>query len=730
MNEDPKTNWQLLAGDGSSSPIPPDKFTSLKAELEQLCTDAGSSVNDRRQMADDTRYCRWPGQSPDGRKHEENLDGAKAFPFEGASDARVRLGDEITQEQVIVIMAAIVRMQVGVKGTEASDMELAAEVNTLWQWIQHNQLGAEWFVEMSKVIQYRQGDSPAVGILQVNWHEEKALQEVTTSSDDISQRAVAAAQAQNLPITPQDGTDLQDLLSNPGRLDELAQLIQALWPEMPAPTADRVAKEVALEGESKFAYPYSCENRLRVKARRMFHDIFVPENTHDLQRARVIFVREWFTETELREREAAGDFAVGFVDQVLEHEGESGWKEFYHQSISGDYSSSPLQREWDKARHRGQYELFTAFFRASNKLGIPGIYTVQFHAEVETPGTDMALYESPRCRYPFFAIPREILDDSLWNSRSIPELTMTDQQSLKQLHDSFMDHVQLVTIPPIAVPASRPKMALVFRPLGQIKEQRPGEIHPIVLGQYPVANDKVQDAIERRVARYFGRMAATNMPDWTRLYQQFLVDSCFVVIAEIVRYSLELAWEYLPDDTLARVLGHQIDREKDQMDYDVQSSFEAGMLNLEYLKEVGQMISSYVLAWDTMSTVQRDRLVRWFLSSLSPTLAQELLVPAATAQQTEIDDEQKNFTLISAGIEPPMIDAGQNFGLRLQTLLTIGQKNPEAFSKLTPVSRQILEARLKHLQGMVQQQQNAQIGRQQARPALEPPPAAAAAGAT
>jgi hypothetical protein len=724
MNDENKTKWQLTRGDGNSRPMPADKFTALKEEFEQMATDAGKSCNDRRELAEDTLYCRWAGQSPDGRKHAEALDGEKPFPFEGASDARVRTADGIGQEQVIVLMASLMRMQLGVKGTEATDMELAADVNVLWRWLEKNQLGAEWFVENTKLAQYRQNDSPAVGIMQVWWDEQKALKPVDITPELVVETALKDAAARGAQVTPEQAADLQDMLVNVARTDELAGLLLSLWPELPEASAKTAAGELQEAGTTTIAYPYTCENRLRVKARRLFDDIFVPENTSDLQRARVIFVREWFTEPELREKDAKGEFKAGFLEAVLKHEGASGWKHFAHMTVAGDYSEATVERTWDKESQRGQYEIITAFFRASNKLGIPGIYTVVYHHEVEDPGSDMELFNSPKGRYPFFANPREIRTDKLWETRGLSELSATEQAALKQLHDSFMDHVQLVTIPPVEVPANRPKMALVWQPLSQIKTMRSGEIRPIVLGQYPVANDKVTMNIDARLARYFGLMTASNTPDWVRLYQNFLTDSYFVHIAEVVRYGLALAWEYLPDETLARVLGHQIPHDQDQMEYDVQIAFEAGMLNLDFLKTVGEMISSYVLQWDTQSTVQRDKLVRWFFSALSPTLAQELLVPAEQANQREVEDEQKCFTMIAAGIEPPMVTQGQNYQLRLQTEMQIGKSNPEAWDKLTPKSHEILEARLKFLEQQVTQQQNAQIGRTGVRPALAPASAA------
>lgn len=729
MSDDKQSKWQLVRGDGSSRPIPAEKFTALQDEFEQMAKDAGKSVNDRRELAEDTRYCRWSGQSPDGRKHAEALDGEKPFPFEGASDARVRTADGIGQEQVIVLMASLLRMNLGVKGTEATDMELAADVNVLWRWLEKNQLGAEWFVENTKLAQYRQNDSPAVGIMQVWWDEQQALKPLTITPEQVVEEAMKAAAASGVQLAAEDAMDLQDMLANVARAAELAGLLRSLWPELAEDSAKRAAAELQADGETTVAYPYTCENRLRVKARRLFEDIFVPGNTPtDLQRARCIFVREWFSEPELREKDAKGEFKSGFLEEVLKHEGETVWKHYSHMTIAGDYSESQVEREWNTEDHRGQYEIITAFFRASNKIGIPGIYTVTYNSNVENPGSDMELFDSPKGRYPFFANPREILTDKLWDTRGLAELSSTEQSALKQLHDSFMDHVQLTTLPTFEVPANRPKMALVFQPLGQIKTMRSGEIRPIAMGQYPIANDKVTANIEARVARYFGSMVGTNTPDWVRLYQNFLTDSFFTHLAEVVRYSLALAWEYLPDETLARVLGHQVSSDGEPMEYDVQITFEAGMLNLEFLKTVGEMISQYVLTWDTQGTIQRDKLVRWFFSALSPTLAQELTVPVEQANQREVEDEQKCFTMIAAGIEPPMIPQGQNFKLRLDTEMNIGKSNPEAWDKLTPKSREILEARLKFLEQQVTQQENAQIGRTGSRPALAPEPAAAAIG--
>jgi hypothetical protein len=254
MKDDTETKWQLLSGDGSSQPMPEDKFNALKTEFDQMAKDAGKSVNDRRELAEDTRFCRWEGQSPDGRKHAEAMGDMKPFPFEGASDARVRTADGIGQEQVIVLISSLMRMQLGVMGTEARDMELAADVNVLWRWLEKNQLGSEWFIECTKMAQYRQNDSPGVGILQVWWDEQKALKELKITPQLVVETAIQVATAKGAQVQPDEAADLQDIINNVARAEEFAGLLISLWPDLPRDTAKRAAAEIQETGETSVAY--------------------------------------------------------------------------------------------------------------------------------------------------------------------------------------------------------------------------------------------------------------------------------------------------------------------------------------------------------------------------------------------------------------------------------------------------------------------------------------------
>jgi hypothetical protein len=712
-----------VKGDGGTIVCAPARLTWLKDEFRHITTHAGWSVNDRRWLAEDTRYCRWPGQSPDGRKHSDANAGKPAFPFEGASDVRMRTADEIINEQIILIMAAVMRMQLKFTSPDPAKAKLGDQMAVLWEWMKNNQLRREWFVELRKLAQFRQGDSPAVGFLQVYWHEDTAMINLTVSAEEALEQILKDSADQGDQVTSEIEANLKQVFSDRAHADLLAQIIGAHWPDLSPARAKAAAADMQKNGEATFPYPVAKPGRVALRARRLMKDIFVPENTEETERARVIYIAEWFTAPELRDKERKGDFQPGFVDEVLKHEGETAWRHWTYWNVNGDYSNRIVERSWDKERHRGQYQILTAYFKGSNKDGIVGIYSVGYHHAVEIPGTKMELFDCEHGKYPFPVFTREILTGRLWDTRGIAELSMTEQQALKTLHDSFIDHAQLSTVPPVKVPASRPKLALVIGPLKLIKEQRPNEISFMAPPAYPASNDKANERIEKRLNRFFGRMSPDNAPDWIRAYQQDLIDFFLLDLVEAIKIALQLNQQYMDDETLLRVLGPDglpiAKSVKDiQGQFDIEITFDAGMLSMDFIKIMADLVSNYALKWDSKGLIRRDELEQWFLGSLSPSLARRLLRPVKDADQSEVEAAQVDFGKIKDGIEPDRPTDGVDFQTRLDTILGIGQMNPEAFQTLAPNSRKILEDHVQYLQGQIMQQQNAVVGREMAKRTL------------
>src|SRR4029077_19291858 len=91
-----------------------------------------------------------------------------------------------------------------------------------------------------------------------------------------------------------------------------------------------------------------------------------------------------------------------------------------------------------------------------------------------------------------------------------------------------------------------------------------------------------------------------------------------------------------------------------------------------------------------------------------------------SATNAEIEDEQVQFSKLFSGTEPEMKQGGQNYGLRLQVLQTIMQRNPNVQARYSrdEIFKTMMDARMKHFQFQVQQRENAMIGRVGAAPGL------------
>lgn len=704
----------VIDGDGGDAVVEESDLAKFKGELTQITNDAAYSVNQRRFAAEEVRFNIWEGQTPDGKKHSEAMNGAAPFPFEGASDGRIRLADMIVNEKVLLLTAAALMSLPKVKGLELKKEGFAGRIQTLLKWVIDNQLAGEYYREITKLAQFQEADSPAGAVLGVFWLQENSLKMTKMNLQAIGQALVQHGMSQ------EDIAGLEAMLYDEARDNESVVFLTSLVPEITKKRAGIMVKKLRKSGEAEFPQKYLKENRPTLRALRLFDDVFFPSNTTDFQKQRCFFLREWLAEWELREREVSMEYSEEFILEVLKHEGQSGVPLYKRDPIQGDFA---VARQESKETFKGLYEVFTVFFKAVNDDAIPAVYTMPFHHAVDFAAKDREMLTYAHGKYPGVYFSREVLTQRLWDARGIPELVSTDQHALKLLHDAFNDNVQLTTVPPIKVPRRRSKMSVVIGPLKLIKEDRPGEIEYMEGPAFPVGNEKQQAEINRRVNEYFGRICETVMPQLAQLHQNGSTRWFLENLREALMMVIDLCQQYLTDEDLAKITGAdgmQVARgtEDIQGHYNLQLSFNASALNMDYLKVVMELIMKYILPVDTLSTIQRDKLVQWLLSSVDANLAQDVLIPVQAAQQKEVADEENNFTKISAGVEPEMVAEGQNFQLRLNVLTGIGQKNPEAVQKLSPMSKEIFVARMKYLQNQVQQQKNAQIGRQVGQPAL------------
>ncbi len=90
-------------------------------------------------------------------------------------------------------------------------------------------------------------------------------------------------------------------------------------------------------------------------------------------------------------------------------------------------------------------------------------------------------------------------------------------------------------------------------------------------------------------------------------------------------------------------------------------TFDPRFMDFNFLKGVAEMYQKVILPLGLRGQVKTDVILESVFMAFNPNMADRALIPVEEADQSEIEDEQKNWTLMTAGIEPPMQEVDRNF---------------------------------------------------------------------
>ena len=223
----------------------------------------------RLTTSDDQRMCRWEGQSDDGKKHEEYL-GFEPFPWEGASDVRIRLIDSTINQLVTLLITSWQRANIRVSGVEVNDAEQASAAQTLMEWVVKNKIRMELEREAELWAQYTLQFGWSV--VHVGWDRRMAKRKDTITTEDI---ANAAAQGNGLLQQA-----LQSLQTDPNSKLAIMLIQQALLCE--ASEARRICNDLFKDGKAEYEQPYISHNKPVVAALKPFDEVAFPPETVDI----------------------------------------------------------------------------------------------------------------------------------------------------------------------------------------------------------------------------------------------------------------------------------------------------------------------------------------------------------------------------------------------------------------------------------------------------------------
>jgi hypothetical protein len=664
--------------------------------------------------ADDVRYARWAGQTDDGKKHSwARPEGDPAFPFEGASDVRVRLVDRLIRDQKAMLMTSYNASTLKVGGTEVNDAMAASSATNLMRWLVETKLKAEVQREAELIADYMLTYGWCCA--QITWDRQIGIRRQTMTMDEL----YAVQQQEQAMGTGGQTQELIAAIQNPQKEDYAIELCKQVLPQMKQKDIRKFVVKMRDEGQGELEEIYIQKNLPRVTALKPFDEVCFPPETSDLQSARVIFRRQFMTEVELRSMQKNAGWDPEFIEAAVKTSGNH----FYF----NDPNLVPTTTMLNSNIQRGDnlIEVVWAYYRQLDENDIASIYYTVFSPHVGN-GTyaiqDMLNYAHGE--YPFVAIRFEMTRRQVTESRGIPEISKTEQDEVKAQHDAFRDRTALEIMPPVKV----------VKRVGALNRIAPGQVLPVSTkddytwmeppqGKAEYAISIIQQ-IETNLGNFYGFIVGETIdPNKVRMAQQLQVNNWLGFWTQVYKQLFSLCLQFMPEEEVTRITGAPLKQNMSDIhsQYDFNVRFDVRDTDPEFVMEKLKAIVETVVPLDSGGVIDRNKLVKLVIEAISPDAARELVIDQTTASQKLYKDVINDVGMMMLGNEALYVENDPAAESKMQYLQEILQKNPKAAQAAQGdrIFQILLENYSKNLQMSVEQQKNKTIGRIGVSPASE-----------
>jgi len=668
--------------------------SALTEELRRSATDYGTSA--RVDRVESVRFCRWPGQTEDGKKWNDANRNKPAFPWDGASDTRIPLADEVINGLVDLCSTSFWRSMLRVSPTNVSQLDQAVTAHNLMDWAMNARMYNDLTREVELLSQYL-WTYGWTGV-HVTWQQELGQKEQSLTMDQIMALAAQSPEGSVL-------ADMPNLIANPEADDQSAELLLTAFPNLKKRRALRAVRDLRTDGECSFPVPTMTTNKPMIAALSPYDELVFPPETTDIQSARVVFRRYYMTEAQLLNKVETDGWDEEWAQEAINTMGRfSDYSDFTY-SV-GLAENSILDRE-------NLIEVCYAYQKSVDSDGVPGVWYTVFSPQVGNKWGYFDLLDYAHGQYPFVVWRSELIHRQITESRGVPEVCATWQHEVKAQRDSIFDYTSLTTLPPIEVPKTRGGN-LKIGPAIQIPVLRRGEIGFLQPpAREPGVAFQLIAAIEAQTDRYFGRPTEKVAPAVTQMRQQRIINNWLHGWTEAFRQVLTLTLQYVGPEEIQRITSSQVQVPENAQDFDVMLKFDIRELSTDLVTEKLKAISSLVLPLDTAGVIDRAKLISVALRAIDPNLASELIMQQGPASQKMFSETNDEIALMSLGNPPNLRENDPTAAMRLQFSQQVLQSNPKYQAQLQ--QDQLFQANLQkyieNLQFSVQQQQNAVTGR-------------------
>lgn len=700
------------------------------------CAPTDTGGWNRSTVNEATRLAVWRGMSPDGKKRGEWL-GEDAFPFEGASDTRILMADEVIGEQVATLVVAFFRAAMQQK------MSLDPERGLVLRLVEHL-LNKTLVDDLADQVELSAQYMGTYGwyLLHTRWAKEIRLERKLVSLEQLQQ--TVAGYAQQSGQDPQAAlAGFMGMLMDDSRDQETGEVLNGLHamyaaqvlaqedievPPLSGATLRRAVKELRLEGKTELPVPYVCRDEPEVLAKKPWDEVFIHGDVTDIRKARV-FDRVFMTEVELREKIVTEKWDAKWVEEALKHKGEvsvwaAGSGELGAWSKEGGSGRGRTMEEGAALVGYGTrdsksalVEVLYCTYWAVDGDGIPGLYSTVLHVNVKGQWATHGLAEAGEA---YVAGRREKIAPQITSSRGVPEVVIGWQREKKGQRDASMDLASIGVMPPLHKYDTALGTKFRFGPGVQntVKPGREPKFMEIPKSGAPLA-DRIQQLIDGDVDSYFGRFGEKVSPVVSQTRQQMMVNNFFGTWVRAISNLVGLWRIHGSDAEFSAITGapqgwFDANRErKDLWGRPTELAMDVRELDPEFAMQQMKLLNEVVVPGDSTGALDRRQMTMVQLSAINPLLARRLVRDETAASQAMFDEVSNQVALMYLGNVPKMVEMDPTAATKLQYSLEIVRKNPKYQQALRDDARfgKLMEGYAKNLQFSITQEKNKQVGR-------------------
>ena len=680
---------------GTELPLTEDERNKLAGELQYWCNKSSQyyKEREREQKAFDQI---WDGQSCNGLRVD--TDEEEAWPFDGASDQRVRWGDTAFQEYVALMTVALDRCKVEVEcsGTQEGATRAAAVAKVL-KWCRRK-LGADWYVQVMALLRYVLVDTPAVAAMDVGWMVKKTMGVAELDANELEAEYAAAMEALGEAGREAAAIEFRAMLEGEAAASQepLARWLVSAK-KVREKDAGAVIEALAQDGECEALVEAEAWEGPYMKALRYGDDFMLPPATEDFDTASPLFRQEWIGETELRERAANEGWDEKWVEETLKHKGANLYD-------TRDYESADDMKD--------MVNLVWCYTTSVDAEGATTRYvSVLSLADGSAFGKRVVRARRGKWQTVFFR--REVLANNCLASRGLAHICCPDQGLAKQLKDSANNNAIISCLPMIKAKGARVRNVM-YEPFRAVPMGQNDDLTFMQPPAYPAAAKEMVKELKDDLYAYLGLTnGTTDVTTRTSSFTAFMLAQ----FCELMKRLVEAAQDYASDEALMSVTGEADTRgvRHEDLDGDFQLSLKFDPANMDHKDLIDRVtaLGQIIAPLDAKNEIDRGPVLRNAFAQLFPECYDESFRSSEEIVGDDIKDEEQNFMKLKAGLMPAMDTEGKwNYQARLEWHQRMAGENPDAIEEMSPRAQENYQRWLAALRQMATQfGENAEIGR-------------------